>query len=103
MKYVVCYTESEVAVYALTQQSGLATLAASEGATQVPVKSKRDLSDIPTSVLVRLFNASADQPVTRFKDRATAESRVFGCYRVWLYRLSHQLRLKGHRRRQARS
>lgn len=78
MKYVVSYNDSEVAVYAFTQQSEAAVLSAREDATHVRVKSESDLSDIPTSVLVRLFNASAEQTVTRFKDRATAESRVFG-------------------------
>ena len=81
MKYVVSYNDSAVAVYAFTQQSEMTALVVGEGATQVPVKSKRDLSDIPTSVLVRLFNASAEHPVTRFKDRATAESRVFSLLR----------------------
>jgi hypothetical protein len=77
MKYVVSYTEAEVAVYSFTQPSEIAALVAREDAAHVRVKSKGDLGDIPTAVLVRLFNASAEQPVTRFKDRATAESRVF--------------------------
>ena len=44
------------------------------------VKTKKDLSDkriFPTSFLVDIYNKNASKNITKFRDRATAEKKVF--------------------------
>lgn len=54
----------------------------SVGAVRV-IRSATDLADVPTTVLLSIFNRSrhrgdrVDEPIARFRDRASAESRTF--------------------------
>lgn len=42
------------------------------------IETKDDLKDVPTPVLLAIFNRTrADKPLDRFRDRETAENRVF--------------------------
>lgn len=52
-------------------------LAVNMGAIRV-IKSVKDLAEVPTSILLAIFNTTrGESPLDRFRDRATAENRVF--------------------------